>query len=194
MATGFATEITTPEQLAAMPNRKDFELVDGRLVERHMGNKSNWIASQVARWLGNYVEQNQLGWVFTSEAGYRLDPKRPNTLRKPDVSFVRFGRLPNEQPADAYDSLAPDWAIEVLSPGDTVLELEEKIDEYLGAGVRLIWVINPELKVVKVHVPGRPIAEYRSGDELTGGDVMPGFRCQVASLFTMPSPRPGGKK
>jgi Uma2 family endonuclease len=194
MATGFATQIVTPDQLAAMPNRKDFELVDGQLVERHIGNKSNWVTSQLTRLLGNYVDEHRLGWIFTSEAGYRLDPRRPNTLRKPDVSFVRFVRLPNEQPADAYDNLAPDWAIEVLSPGDTVLELEEKIEEYLNAGVRLVWVVNPQTKVVKVHVQGRPIEEYRSTDELTGGDVMPGFRCQVSSLFTMPSPRPGGKK
>lgn len=193
MATGFATQIVTPDQLAAMPNRKDFELVDGQLVERHMGNKSNWVGTNLAKLLGIYVDKHNLGWIFTSEAGYRLDPNRPNTLRKPDVSFVRFGRLPNEEPADAYDNLAPDWAIEVVSPGDTVLELEEKIDEYLSAGVRLVWVINPERKVVKVHVQGRPTEEYRSGDELTGGDVMPGFRCTISSLFTMPSPRTGGK-
>ncbi len=194
MATGFATQIITPDQLAAMPNRKDFELVDGQLVERHMGNKSNWVGTNLAKLLGIYLDKHNLGWIFTSEAGYRLDPNRPNTLRKPDVSFVRFGRLPNEEPADAYDNLAPDWAIEVISPGDTVLELEEKIDEYLSAGVRLVWVINPERKVVKVHVQGRPTEEYRSGDELTGGDVMPGFRCSISSLFTMPSPRTGGKK
>ena len=194
MATGFATQIVTPEQLAAMPNCKDFELVDGELVVRHMGNKSNWVGTNLAKLLGIYLDKHNLGWVFTSEAGYRLDPNRPNTLRKPDVSFVRFGRLPNEEPADGYDNLAPDWAIEVVSPGDTVLELEEKIDEYLSAGVRLVWVINPERKVVKVHVQGRPTEEYRSGDELTGGDVMPGFRCSASSLFTMPSPRSSGKK
>ena len=194
MATGFATQIVTTDQLAAMPNRKDFELVDGQLVERHMGNKSSWVAMQIARLLADYVDEHNLGWVFVFEAGFRLDPNRPNTLRKPDVSFVRFGRLPNEEPADAYDHLAPDWAIEVLSPGETALELEEKIEEYLKAGMRLVWVINPDLKVVKVHVSGRPIEEFRSGDELTGGDVMPGFRCSVSTLFTMPFPRSGGKK
>jgi Uma2 family endonuclease len=193
MATGFATQFVTPEQLAAMPNRKDFELVDGELVERHMGNKSNWVATRIATLLSVYVDEHNLGWVFTSEAGYRLDPNHPNTLRKPDVSFVRFGRLPNEEPSDAYDNLAPDWAIEVVSPGDTVLELEEKIEEYLTAGVRLVWVINPDRKVVKVYAPGHPIAEFRNSDELTGDDVMPKFRCQVSSLFAMPVPRSSGK-
>lgn len=193
MATDLATEIVTPDQLATMPNRKDFELIDGRLVERKMGNKANWIASQFARLLGNYVEQHNLGWVFTSEAGYRLDPKRPNLLRKPDVSFVRFGRLPNEEPAEAYDNLAPDWAIEVVSPGDTVLELEEKIEEYLSASVRLVWVINPDLRTVKVHLPDRSITEFRNGDELSAGEVIPGFRCKVTTLFVMPAPRTNGK-
>ena len=188
MSTGFATEIVTPDQLAAMPNRKDFELVDGRLVEKKMGNKANWIASNLARMLGNFVAEHNLGWVFTSEAGYRLDPERPNLLRKPDVSFVRFGRLPGEEPADAYDNLAPDWAIEVISPNDTVLELDEKLDEYLAAGVRLVWVINPDIRTVKVYRPGSAIDEYRNGDGLSGGDVIPEFQCSVSNLFAMPAP------
>src|SRR5438046_2374576 len=112
MATDLATQIITPEQLAAMPNDSDFELVDGQLVERKMGNKSNWVATELARLLGNQVHEQSLGWIFTSEAGYRLNPGRPNTVRKPDVSFVASGRLPDEEPADAYDRLAPDLAAE----------------------------------------------------------------------------------
>jgi Uma2 family endonuclease len=190
MATGFATEIVTPEQLAAMPNDKDFELVDGRLVERKMGNKSNWIATQLTRLLSNYVDENRLGWVFAFEAGYRLDPARPNNVRKPDVSFVRLGRLPNEEPADAYDQLAPDLAAEVISPSDTFRELEEKVMEYLQAGVRLVWVISPVLHTVTVYRPDGTITALRDSDELTAGDVVPGFRCKVSDLFAMPNARP----
>jgi len=129
-----------------MSNDKDFELVDGRLVERNRGNRSDWVATKILRLLGDYVDDQDLGWVFGSEAGYRLDATRPKLVRKPDVSFVRKGRLPNEQPADGYDKLAPDLAIEVISPGDTVQELDEKIDEYLTAGVQLVWVVNPSLQ------------------------------------------------
>jgi Uma2 family endonuclease len=188
MATGFATSTVTPDQLAAMRNDKDFELVDGQLVERHMGNKSAWIALEVAHHLRVFARQHRLGWVFGAEAGYRLDPQRPNRVRKPDVSFVRFGRLPNEQPADTYDFLAPDLAVEVISPNDTVLELDEKIEEYLTAGVRLVWTINPDLRTLTIHRPDHTGDVLRNGDEIDGETVLPGFRLRLAELFVMPVP------
>ena len=193
MATDLMAGTITPEQLAMMPNDKDFELVDGQLVERKMGNKSNWIASRLYKLLSIYVDDNNLGWLFTSEAGYRLHPERPKTIRKPDVSFVTFGRLPDEEPSDAYDYLAPDLAVEVISPGDTVRELEAKVDEYLRAGVRLVWVINPDLKTLTVHRPDGTLAVLREPEEIDGETVIPGFRCPLSSLFTLPSPRKGTK-
>jgi Uma2 family endonuclease len=186
MATDLATRIITPEQLAVMPNDKDFELVDGQLVERKMGNKSNWVATRLARLLGNFVEEQGLGWIFTSEAGYRLNPSRPNTVRKPDVSYVAAGRLPDEEPADAYDRLAPDLAVEVISPGDTVRELDGKVEEYLRAGVRLVWIVNPDLQTIRVFRPDGTIDTLRQGDELSAGDTIPGFCCPVTALFTPP--------
>jgi Uma2 family endonuclease len=188
MATDLVTPLITPEQLAAMPNDKDFELVDGRLLERKMGNKSNWIATNFAIVLSQFVTNARLGWIFTSEAGFRLNAARPNNVRKPDVSFVRFGRLPDEEPAEGYDYLAPDLVVEVISPGDTVRELEEKIDEYLQAGVRLVWVLNPDLETVKVLRPDGTIVVQRGNDDLTGEGVLPGFRCKVSELFEMPQP------
>ena len=186
MATELSSVCVTPDQLAVMPNDKEYELVDGRLVERNMGNKSSWIASQLALRLSKYVDEHHLGWVFLFEAGYRLHPERPNTVRKPDVSFVRFGRLPNEQPADGYDHLAPDLAVEVTSPGDTVHELDEKVEEYLVAGVRMVWVINSEQRTAKIYLPDSPIQSIREDQELTGGDVIPGFRCRLSEIFKYP--------
>jgi Uma2 family endonuclease len=188
MATDLATSIVTPDQLAAMPNDKDFELVDGRLVERKMGNKANWVASELARIMGNHVRAMQLGWVMTSEAGYRLNPVRPNNVRKPDVSFVRFGRLPDEEPADAYDNLAPDLAVEIISPGDTVRELDEKIEEYLAAGVHEVWVINPEMRPAKIFRPDGTMLRLRENDEFDGGQIIPGFCCRLAELVNFPKP------
>jgi Uma2 family endonuclease len=189
MATDLATQCITPEQLAMMPNDKEFELVEGRLVERKMGNKSSWIANQLAMRLGNYVDEHRLGWVFVFEAGYRLSPDRPNNVRKPDVSFVAFGRLPNEEPADGYDHLAPDLAIEVTSPHDTVHELEEKVEEYLAAGVRMVWVINSELRAAKVYLPDGRIQAIREDQELDGGDVVLGFHCRLGDIFEYPKPQ-----
>jgi Uma2 family endonuclease len=189
VATSLASPVMTPEQLAALPNDSDFELVDGQLVERKMGNKSNWIATQLARLLSNYVDETDLGWVFAFEAGYRLTPDRPNNVRKPDVSFVRLGRLPNEEPADSYDYLAPDLAAEVISPSDTFQELEEKVQEYLTAGVKLVWVISPVLQTVTAYRPNGSIVVVGRHEDLTAEDIVPGFRCQVADLFAMPTKR-----
>jgi Uma2 family endonuclease len=188
MATDLATQTITAEQLAAMPNDKDFELVDGQLVERKMGNKSAWIALELAHHLRAFVRQHRVGWVFGAEAGYRLDPDRSGHVRKPDVSFVRFGRLPQERPADTYDNLAPDLAVEVISPNDTVLELEEKIEEYLQAGVRLVWVVNPELRTLTVYRPDRTGCVVRNGEDIDGEDVIPGFRFRLSDLFVLPTP------
>jgi Uma2 family endonuclease len=190
MATGFAAQIVTPEQLAAMPNRKDFELAEGELVERKMGNKASWVAFELASLLREYVRRNALGWVFCGDTGFRLDPQRPNSVRKPDVAFVRFGRLSDEEPAEAYDQLAPDLAVESVSPNDTVIELEEKLDEYLRAGVRLVWVINPDLRTLTVYRPDGSVAMLRNGDEIDGEGILPGFRCRLADIFSPPPQKP----
>lgn len=153
-----------------------------------MGNKSSWLAFELATRLRDYVLRRRLGWVMCGDTGFRLDPNRPNHVRKPDVAFVRFGRLPKEEPSDAYDNLAPDLAVEVVSPNDTVLELEEKIDEYLRAGVRLVWVINPDLRTLTVYGPDRSGAKLRNGDTIDGDPVLPGFRLPLSDLFTMPLP------
>jgi Uma2 family endonuclease len=97
--------------------------------------------------------------------------------------------LPDEEPADAYDRLAPDFAAEVISPGDTVSELDQKVEEYLAAGVKLVWVINPRLQVVRVYNPDGRIETLRITDELSGGSVIPGFRCAASALFNRPVPR-----
>ena len=189
MATSIAADTITPEQFAALPNSQDYELVDGRLVERNMGNKASWVGSRLIARLVRHVEENRLGWVFTSDNGFRIDPTRPNLVRRPDISFVRFGRFPNEEPSDVYDRLAPDLAVEVISPGDASIEVEEKTNEYLAAGVRLVWVVQPTVQRVMIYRADGTLAALRATDELSGEDVVPGFRCSVAELFQPPVPR-----
>ena len=83
-------------------------------------------------------------------------------------------------------TIAPDLAVEVTSPTDTVYELEEKVEEYLRAGVRLVWVIHPEVHAIQVIRGDGSGYRLRAGDELSGEEVVPGFRCPVASLFPAP--------
>ncbi|MGH7173235.1 MAG: Uma2 family endonuclease [Gemmataceae bacterium] len=178
----------TPDDLLAMPDGENFELVNGRLVERHLGILACWVASELSRFLGNHCREHQLGWVLSSggDAGYQGFPDSPRTVRKPDVSFVRHGRFSGEQLPGGYARLAPDLAVEVISPNDKYEEVIEKIEEYLRADVRLVWVISPRNHIVHIYRVNGSIHVLRENDELDGEDVVPGFRCPVRDLFPQP--------
>jgi Uma2 family endonuclease len=178
----------TADDLEAMPDSKSFELVDGELVERAMGNEADWIAGEIFGRLREVCRVNRLGLVFGSEAGYRCFTDDPNRVRRPDVSFVRAGRLPGDRPPKGYDTSPPDLAVEVLSPNDLASEVEKKVDDYLLAGVRLIWIVDPETRKVRVHRADGSITGLSDRDELSGEEIVPGFRTPVAELFPPPLP------
>jgi Uma2 family endonuclease len=177
----------TPDDLLAMPNEKDYELVDGQLVERFMGNVASWTSFELAVMLREFVKQSDLGWVLNSEAGYRCFADDPGRVRKPDVSFIRKGRLPGEQLARGYDTIAPDLAVEVVSPRDLVYRLDQKIGEYLQAGVKLVWEINPDSRLATIHRADGSTSRIHEDDLLVGEDVLPGFSCRLGNLFLPPA-------
>jgi Uma2 family endonuclease len=188
----------TPEDLLAMPDGKNFELVDGRLVERHrttplpegedhMGLWADLIAGRLYQRLANFCDEHPLGWVLPlSSGGFQGFPGSRRRVRKPDVAFVRYGRFPDEQLPLGNAQLAPDLAAEVISPNGTYEEVIEKIEEYLRAGVRLVWVISPRNHSVHVYRGNGSVHVLRENDELDGEDVVPGFRCPVCDLFPHP--------
>jgi Uma2 family endonuclease len=182
-----ADKLLTPDDLLALSDEKRFELVEGRLVERNMGNLASSVGANITIVLGAYVKANHLGEVFNSEAGFRLSPNSPATVRKPDFSFVKRGRLPDDTPSSGYDALAPDLAVEVLSPNDLVIEVDAKREEYLRAGVRLIWIVNPDTRTMQVYRADGSTSLLREHDELSGEDVIPGFSCRVSSIFGRPA-------
>ena len=187
MSTISAKARLTPDDLAALPDQASYELVDGKLVERPMASFSSWIGGVILHLLSVHCNGNRLGWVFGPDEGYQCFPEDPNRIRKADVSFIRAGRLPGEVPGwTGYQKLAPDLAVEVLSPNDLAADVHKKIDQYLGAGVRLIWVVIPETREVRIHRSDRTVSQIGIDGELTGEDVVPGFRCRVAELFTSP--------
>ena len=185
--TTVTTPRITPEELQTMPNASDFELVNGQLVERHMGAESSAIAAAIVVLLGIWNNRHGAAHIFGSECGYQCFPDAPEKLRRPDVSVILNGRLPNERLPEGYVRIAPDLAIEVLSPGDLAYEIDEKVAEYLSAGVRLIWVVNPRTKIVRIHRPGSvaagPISSLDEHAKITGEDVLPGFECAVSAFF-----------
>jgi Uma2 family endonuclease len=181
-----STRRHTPEDLLTMPGGKHYELVNGELVETTMGAKASWTASVLTHLLMSFVLPRRLGWVFNAEMGYQCFGDDGADVRRPDVSFVSMGRFPGEQPPEGHLRIPPDLAAESVSPGDTYYEIERKCGDYLKAGVRLIWIMNPDTRTVRVLRPERPAREPNRTEILSGEDVLPGFSCPVAQLFAMP--------
>jgi Uma2 family endonuclease len=100
---------------------------------------------------------------------------------------VRRGRLIPDEPPEGYITIAPDLVVEVVSPNDLYYEVDRKVEEYLDAGVQLVWVINPDTRSVQVYVPGSGVTRLDDSQELTGRDVLPGFACRVGDLFPAPA-------
>jgi hypothetical protein len=125
-----------------MPDGHHFDLVDGHLVERHMGAESSWIAQQVNRHLGNYVAASQGGLVLGLDCGYQIFPDDPNRVRFPDGSFIRRGRLPHDVPPRGHVRIVPDLLIEVVSPNDLAWEVEVKVTRISpGRGAAAVGVL-----------------------------------------------------
>ena len=185
MSTELLAEPITPDDLLAMPNEVDYELVNGELVERHMGAESSWIASSLIILFAVFYRGRIPGHLFTTDCGYQCYSDDPGKVRKPDVSFVRKGRFPKDRIPKGYIRLPPDLAVEVLSPNDLADEAEVKVEEYLDAGVQLVWVISPKAETVTVYRADRSAVKLHDADELSGENVLPGFRCQVSDLFVV---------
>jgi Uma2 family endonuclease len=173
----------TPEDLLRMPEGDRYELVDGHLVERAMGARSSLTAANLIILLGAYARTNQLGRVFAPDCGYQCFPGQPNRLRYPDCSFIARGRLPGDEPPEGHVHITPDLAVEVVSPNDVAYDVEQRIEDFLRAGVRLMWVVYPNTRRVMVFRPGGNVSRLNETEELTGEDVLPGFRCPVAEVF-----------
>jgi Uma2 family endonuclease len=131
--------------------------------------------------LASHVRSGDLGRVV-GEAGFKLAGD-PDTVRGPDVAFVRRERLDSSLGPEGFFHGAPDLAVEIVSPGDTALELRQKIGEYLQAGARLVWVLQPDARTVIVHRPGASPETVGPDDLLDGEDVIPGFTCRAGDLF-----------
>ncbi|HEY8504313.1 MAG TPA: Uma2 family endonuclease, partial [Gemmataceae bacterium] len=142
-------------------DERRFEVVDGVLRERKMGAETSYVAAILLGRILDFVLERRLGWCFTTDGGYQCFPDRPKLVRFPDVSFVRHGRLPEERPPKGHMRLAPDLAVEVVSPNDLYYEIEQKIEDYLSVGVPLVWVVNPEVRTVHVYRPDGSVTRLR---------------------------------
>ena len=177
------TQLLEPEDLLKMPDGDHYELIDGKPKEKPMGAQSDEIAVNVAGILRQFVKAHRLGRVYGSQTGFQCFSKDPKAVRMPDTSFVATGKLPGDQTPEGYIKIAPNLAVEVISPNETYEEVEIKVKEYRSAGVKLIWVVSPKARTVVIRRLDGTCAELDEAGTLSGEDVIPGFTCPVAELF-----------
>jgi Uma2 family endonuclease len=178
-----STRLVTAEELERFPEDDyRYELVRGRVVRMSpVGWQHGEVTARLLLVLGNYLEQHRLGKVVT-EVGFVL-VSNPDTVRAPDLAFVRQDRLPPVDPRGFWRG-APDLAVEVLSPDDRAREVEEKVDEYLHHGVTVVLVVDPDGKSVSVHRRLAPPLALQGTDVLLEiDDVLPGFSSTLADIF-----------
>jgi Uma2 family endonuclease len=162
---------------------KDFELVDGHLVERHMKLLSSWVGGQLHFELTGFLREHPLGWAWPADQGYVCFTDSPGNVLKPNVSFVLKHRLPEGPTSEDYIYIAPDLAGEVVLPNDLAYEVQSKVIEYLAAGVPLVWAIDPEARTVQVFRRDGSISWLREDGELSGEDVLPAIRRRLTTIF-----------
>ena len=158
------------------------ELIDNTLVEKAVGFEASVVAVTIAALLKDFVAARRLGVVSGSDGFFRL---LDSSARGPDVAFLSRNRFPDGRfPQEAYPALAPDLAVEVLSPGNTKAEMMRKRIEYFHSGVRLVWIVDCRSRSVAVYTTPVGVTVLDEEATITGGDVLPGFECAVADFFS----------
>ena len=180
------TLFTADELLRLSTTGRRYELVKGELFEMPpAGARHGDVAMEIGALLRNHVRANQLGKVFAAETGFILR-RNPDTVRAPDDSFVSQERLPEGDLPIGYMDLAPDLAVEVLSPTDRASEVREKVADWLRAGTRLVWVIDPATRSATAYRSLEDFQELSESETLDAREVVPGFACpvRVRDLFS----------
>ena len=175
--------LATEDDLLRIQTEEDrlFELIDGVLVEKTMGYYESVLATVFIQLIRNYLDDNNLGIVLGSDGTLRILPAQ---VRAPDVSFLSWRHFPNRKLVrKAIPNLAPDLAIEVLSPSNTKREMDRKLREYFQAGTQLVWYVDPEPRTVTVYTSVTQSEILGEDQSLDGGDVLPGFQLSIRDLF-----------
>ncbi len=168
------------EELLRIDHEGKVELVNGELLlTRPAGMQEGAVGATIGALLCQHVRKHGLGRAYGAHTGFR---PYDNT-RAPDVSFVRAERLPGGRSPKGFGHFPPDLAVEVFAPDETAREYREKVEEYFGWGVALVWLVDPESRTVTVCRSPVDRVVLTAEDELTGGDVVPGFTCRVSELF-----------
>jgi Uma2 family endonuclease len=174
--------VTTAEQLFERSDLGRCELVRGELIMMSpAGEEHGWLAMNVAGPLALFVKQNGLGRVYIGDTGFQI-ARDPDTVRAPDVAFVRAERA-GERPGEKFFPGPPDLAVEILSPSDRAGEVLAKVHDWLDAGCRAVWLVDPRTRTVTIYRSRSRINVLAVGDQISGEDVVEGFTLPVAEIF-----------
>jgi Uma2 family endonuclease len=176
------TQTMTAEELFQAPGLGRCELVRGELIMMSpAGEEHGAVIMNISIRLGAHVQERALGRTYSADTGFTI-ARDPDTVRAPDVSFVRAERL-GERPGKKFFQGPPDLAVEVVSPSDRAGEVLAKVVDWLEAGCRAVWVADPETRTVTVYRSRTQIVVLTLSDELRGEDVVPGLTIPVAQVF-----------
>ncbi len=180
-------ERITADELLKMPRGKlRYELIRGRLLTMSpAGSEHGVVTMRLSLIIGQFIAAQNLGVVFGAETGFVLEHD-PDTVRAPDIAFLRLNQIPDGGIPQGYWPGAPDLAVEVVSPNDTVRGVEEKAAAWIQFGARGVWIVNPRSKTVTVYDSDRASRVIGGGDVLDGGEILPGFHCLIADIFRFP--------
>ena len=174
--------MSVTSELVLNPER-EYEIVNGNLEEKEMGGaKHSGVGTRLIVRLGGFVEAHRLGGVYGPDATFQIGLNE----RLPDISFVSAKRIPPEGEPDGKWLIAPDLAIEIISPNDLFERVYSKVVEYFAAGVNQVWLISTEQKSIIIYRSLTEAITLFEGDEIIGDDLLPGFRCYVSELFRQP--------
>ncbi len=182
------TRLVTADELLLMPKYVDgndyfYELIAGELrTMSPTGGTHGILCARLAVLLYQHVEANNLGVVFGAECGFKV-ATNPDTVIAPDVAFVHHEKMALVENMDKFLPFAPNLAIEVLSPSNTVSEIDEKIELFLAAGTQAVWIVNPRRRTVTIHPQHNAPRILTEDDTLFDEDILPGFRYELAKLF-----------
>ena len=176
------TQLITAKEFEQMTfDDAHVELVRGEIVQMTpAGGNHGEVALAIGALIRTYVRQHQLGKAYAAETGFVVS-HNPDTVRAPDVAFIAANRA---RPYESFVDGAPDLVVEVVSPGDSHQEVEQKVLDYLEAGTKLIWIVQPRTRTLTVYRSLKDVRILTENDTLDGNDVLPGFNITVKEIFS----------
>jgi Uma2 family endonuclease len=175
------TQLTAEEALEWAGDGR-WELVRGEVQEMPPAGWEHGVRSaSLGHYLWTHARQHDLGQVLTNDPGF-LIARNPDTIRAPDIAFIPKSKVPETLPK-GWITVVPDLVVEVISPNDRWSKVQDKIADWLRFGVRLVWVVDPELRTISVYRPDQPLRVLTEQDTLEGEEIVPGFSLPVREVF-----------